>query len=165
MKTKKLCYVIISLCLLIGISSGCSQAKKSATQVTEDYLNHIISAKYSEAYALLSSFDKENISEETFIKWQEKAAQIVKIESFTIDGKIDTFKNYKYLGTEFGTVYGLKVDRKQDILISGIEPIAYDKGTFRIMVQQDKEGSRVLLLLTNLEETIATYDAYLKKLQ
>lgn len=163
-KIKKLCCFIIGLCLLAGVLSGCGQAKKEAKKVMEDYLNHIISAEYSEAYALLSDFDRKNISEEDFIRWREQVAQTIKIEGFSIDGKIDTFKNYKYLGTEFGTVYGLKIDRKQDVLIPGIEQLtAYDKDTFRIMVQEGDNGGRVLLLITGLDETIAEYDAYLKK--
>lgn len=165
MKTRKLCSVIIGICLLTGILSGCSQAKKEAVNVMEDYLNHIISAEYSEAYALLSDFDKGNISEESFIRWREQVAQTIKIEGFSIDSKIDTFKNYKYLGTEFGTAYGLKVDRKQEVLIPDIEQNVYDKESFRIMVQKQENGSRVLLLLTKLDETIAAYDAYLKKLK
>lgn len=165
MKTKKFFCIIIGLCIFASIFSSCSQAKNDATQAMEDYLNHIISAEYSEAYALLSDFDKGNISEEDFIKWREQVAQIIKIESFSIDSKIDTFKKYKYLGTEFGTVYGLKIDRKQDVLISDIKLTTYDMDTFRIMVVKQDEGFRVLLLLTDLKETIAAYEAYLAKLK
>lgn len=165
MKIMRLCCVTLCIFLLVSVLSGCSQGGKQATQIMTDYLNHLNAEEYSKAYALLSDFDKGNISEESFIKWQEQAAQIAKTESFTIDGKIDTFKDYKYLGTEFGTVYGLKVDRKRKVFIPDIEQAEYDKDTFRIMVQMQGDDGRVLLLLTDLDETIATYDAYLQKLR
>ena len=58
----------------------------------------------------------------------------------------------------------MKVNRVQTALIPGMEMPTYDKDTYRIMVQMQKDGARVLLLLTNLDETIAAQEAYLKKL-
>lgn len=165
MKTMKFICLAIGLCLILSILSGCSQSKKEATKVMEEYLNHIISGEYDRAYALLSDFDKGNISEGAFVKWREQVAQFIDIQSFTIDNKIDTFKDYKYMGTEFGTVYGLKVDRVQTALMPDVQLTTYDKDTFRIMVQMQDSGGRVLLLLTSLDETIAAYDAYLKRVE
>ncbi len=165
MHRRKLFCLVTCVSLCISLLSGCSQASKEVTQALSDYLNHIIAGEYKQAYALISDFDKGNISEELFVKWQGQVAKIAKASSFTIDGKVDVFQNYKYLGTEFGTVYGLKVDRKQEQLIAQIELAGYDAGSFRIMVVQQKDGCRVLLLLTNLDETVATYDAYLQKYQ
>lgn len=153
--------VCVSLCLIL--LSGCSGVNKEVPKVLGDYLNHINAGEYKEAYALISDFDKGNINEELFIKWQEQVAKIAKTTGFTIDGKIDVFKDYKYLGTEFGNTYGLKVDRKQEKLIPQIELSGYDADTFRIMVVEQKDGYRVLLMLTNLSETVATYEAYLKE--
>ena len=164
MKTIKLWTCLACLCALVALA-GCSQGAKEAGQVMTDYLNYIDQAQYDKAYDLLSDFDKGNISEDDFAKWQQQVAQIVDVESFSIDGKVDTFKNYKYLGTEFGTVYGLKVDRKQQMLIPGVELAGYDQDSFRIMVQSQQGGGKVLLLITQLDDTIAAYDAYLENLQ
>ena len=165
MTVKKIASVLMAVCLTACIFTGCSQAKKEASQTMTDYLNHIAASEYSEAYAMLSDFDRGNISEDDFIAWRELAAQIVTIQSFTIDSKLDTFKNYKYLGTEFGDVYGLKVNSKQDVHIPDVELANYDQDTFRIMVQKQKDEYKVLLLLTNLNETIAVYQAYIDKIK
>jgi hypothetical protein len=165
MRGKKLFCIAICVCLCLILLSGCSGVSKEVPQALSDYLTHIDAGEYKEAYALISDFDKGNISEELFVKWQEQVAKIAKSTGFTIDGKIDVFKDYKYLGTEFGTAYGLKVDRKQEMLIPQIELTGYDAATFRIMVVQQKDGCRVLLLLTNLNETVAVHEAYLKEYQ
>jgi hypothetical protein len=151
--------------MCLGLLTGCGGVSKEVPQVLGDYLTHIDAGEYKEAYALISDFDKGNISEELFMKWQEQVAKIAKSTGFTIDGNIDVFKDYKYLGTAFGNTFGLKVDRKQEKLIPQIERSGYDGDTFRIMVVQQKDGYRVLLLLTNLSETVAAYEAYLKEYQ
>ena len=165
MRGKKPFCLAILVCLCLVLLTGCGGVSKEVPQALRDYLNHIDAGEYKEAYALISDFDKGNISEELFVKWQEQAAKIAKTNSFTIDAKIDVFKDYKYLGTEFGNTFGLKVDRKQEKLIPQIELAGYDAEAFRIMVVQQKDGYRVLLLLTNLSETVATYEAYLKEYQ
>ena len=165
MRGTKLFCIAVYVCLCLILLSGCSGVNKEVPQALSDYLAHIDAGEYKEAYALISDFDKGNISEELFVKWQEQVARIAKSTGFTIDGKIDVFKDYKYLGTEFGTAYGLKVDRKQEMLIPQIELTGYDAATFRIMVAQQKDGCRVLLLLTNLSETVAAHEAYLKEYQ
>ncbi len=165
MKIKKISAVVLVLCLIISLFTGCGEEKKQAKQAMADYLNHIIASEYSEAYALLSDFDKGNISEEEFKTWREQAAKIMKVKSFTIDSKVDVFKDYKYSGTEFGNVYGLKVDSKQELLIPDVELGDYDKETYRIMVLQQGDEYKVLLLLTDLNETIAKYRAYIDKLK
>lgn len=165
MRGKKQFCIAVCVCLCLILLSGCSGVSKEVPQALSVYLTHIDAGEYKEAYALISDFDKGNISEELFVKWQEQVAKIAKSTGFTIDGKIDVFKDYKYLGTEFGTAYGLKVDRKQEILIPQIELTGYDAATFRIMVAQQKDGYRVLLLLTNLNETVAAHEAYLKEYQ
>ena len=164
MKKTKLIIGIAVLCFTILIATGCSGEKQDAVQAMEDYLNHIISGEYGEAYELISDFDKGNISEETFIKWQECVGQIISIESFTIDKGVDVFKDYKYLGTQFGTAYGLKVDRVQTEIIKDVELNAYDKDSYRIMVVKQDDEYKVLLLLSSLDETVAVYEAYLEKL-
>ena len=164
MKKTKLIAGIAALCLVICILAGCSSRKHEASQVMEDYLNYIVSGEYTQAYELISDFDKGNISEETFIKWQECVGQIISIESFTIDKSVDVFKDYKYLGTQFGTAYGLKVDRVQTEIISDVELNAYDKDSYRIMVVKQDDEYKVLLLLSSLDETVAVYEAYLEKL-
>jgi hypothetical protein len=156
------CAAVLVLAILAVVwvtveGQGGREAKRALT----DYLNHISDGQYEEAYEMLSDFDKGNVSEASFVKWQQQVARISKVERFAIDNKVDTFKNYKYLGTEFGTVYGLKVDREQKTRISGIELVGYDKDSFRIMVQAQQGGFKVLLLLTQLDDTIAAYDAYL----
>lgn len=165
MKIKRTTALILVLCLIISFFTGCGKEKKEAEQVLTDYLNHIIASEYSEAYALLSDFDKGNISEEDFKTWRELATKIMSVKSFTIDSKVDVFKDYKYSGTEFGNVYGLKVDSKQDILIPDIELGGYDMETYRIMVQQQGDEYKVLFLLSDLNETIAKYKAYIDKLK
>jgi hypothetical protein len=165
MRGKKMLCLVLCVCLCLVLLTGCGGVSKEVPQVLSDYLNHINAGEYKEAYALISDFDKGNISEELFVKWQEQVAKIAKQGSFTIDGKIDVFKDYKYLGTEFGNTFGLKVDRKQEKLIPQIELTGYDAETFRIMVVQQKDGYRVLLLLTNLAETVAVYEATLKEYQ
>ncbi len=165
MKIKRVAAAILALGLIISLFTGCGKEKKEAVQVLNDYLNHIIASEYREAYALLSDFDKGNISEEDFNSWRQLAGKIVSVKSFNIDSKVDVFKDYKYSGTEFGNVYGLKVDSKQDILIPDIELSGYDGKTYRIMVQQQGDEYKVLLLLSDLNETIAKYRAYIDKLR
>lgn len=164
MRTMKIVSFLLAVLLAVCALAGCSQAKKEAVRVMQDYTDHIIRGEYAQAYELLSDFDKGNISRESFVKWREQTARFIEIRSSAIDSKIDTFKDYKYLGTDFGTVYGLKVNRVQTALIPGVEMSSYDKDTYRIMVQMQKDGAKVLLLLTNLYETIAAQEAYLNKL-
>lgn len=165
MNMKKIASMIMGFCLLVCLLSGCSGAKNEASKVMTDYQNHIVAGDYSDAYALLSDFDKGNIDEEAFTKWQELVAQIITIESFTLDSKVDTFKDYEYKGTKFGTVYGLKVDRVQTVIIPDVELSTYDKETFRVMIQHGDKSDTVLLLVTNLDETIAKYETYISKQQ
>ena len=162
MRIRRLGTAALSLILVAVLLSGCDQGQKEAARVMTEYLNYLKDAQYDKAYAMLSDFDKGNITEDDFDKWQGLVAQIATTESFVIDGKADTFKDYEYLGTKFGTTYGLKVDRKQDVLVPEAELQGYDGATFRIMVQMDGGKGKVLLLLTNLDETIATYEAYLQ---
>lgn len=161
-KTKRWQVVVLLALLVLGIT-GCGQAKNQAVQTLTEYLTLLGNGEYGNAYALISDFDKGNISEEDFIRWQELAAKIARTESFSVDSKIDTFKDYKYLGTQFGTVYGLKVDRKQVALIPDAELAGYDKDTFRIMVQMKGDTGKVLLLVTSLDQTLAAYEAYVNK--
>ncbi len=163
MKIKKITAVVLLLCLIISLFTGCGKEKEQAKQTMTDYLNNINASEYSKAYALLSDFDKGNISEEDFNTWRELAANIMTVKSFIIDSEVDVFKDYKYSGTEFGNAYGLKVDSKQEILIPDVELSGYDKDTYRIMVQQQGDEYKVLLLLTDIDETIAKYKAYIDK--
>ena len=164
MNIKKIAAAVIILCLLAGFSAGCGREKKEAVQVMTDYLNNIIQGEYSEAYSLLSDFDKGNISEETFISWRKLAARLVSVKSFNISSTVDTFKNYKYSGTEFGNVYGLKVDSRQEMLVPNVDLMGYDKNAYRIMVQKQGKEYRVLLLLSDIEDTVARYNSYVGKL-
>ncbi len=163
LNVKKFLGILIILCLIAGVFTGCGNEKAEASATLETYLNHIRDWEYDMAYELLSDFDKGNITRETFIKWRELVAQIIQIESFSIDSKVDTFKNYKYLGSELGTSYGLKVSRKQKTLLPDIPLGTYDETDFRIMVSTKDGSNRILLLLTDLDQTVATYEAYLEK--
>lgn len=165
MKLKKIAVLVLILCIVLNLVTGCGKGKTEAIQALTDYLNHIQATEYSEAYALLSDFDKGNINEETFKKWRELTAKLVAVKSFTIDSSVDTFKDYKYSGTDFGDVYGLKVDCKQELHLPDIDLGGYDKASYRIMVQQKGEDFKVLLLLTDLDETIAKYNSYAQKLK
>lgn len=165
MNIRRIAAVILVICITTSFITGCGEEKKTAAQTMTGYLNYILAAEYKEAYALLSDFDKGNISEEDFTTWRELAAQIASPKSFTIDSKVDVFKDYKYSGTEFGNVYGLKVDCKQDRLIQDAELSGYDRESYRIMVQHQGDEYKVLLLLTDLGETISKYKAYIDKLK
>jgi len=163
MERTKRWQVVLLLALLVLAVTGCSQTKNQAVQVLTEYMTYLGNGEYGKAYALISDFDNGNLAEEDFIRWQELAAQIARTDSFSVDSKVDTFKDYKYLGTQFGLVHGLKVDRKQAMLIPEAELAGYDKATFRIMVQMKGDTGRVLLLVTSLDETIAAYEAYVSK--
>ncbi len=163
LNVKKFIGILIILCLIAGAFTGCGKEKAEAAGTLEPYLNHIRDGEYDKAYELLSDFDKGNITRDTFVKWRELVAQIIQIESFSIDSKVDTFKNYKYMGAELGMAYGLKVNRKQKALLPDIPLGTYDETDFRIMVSTKDGNSRVLLLLTNLDETVAAYEAHLEK--
>jgi hypothetical protein len=155
----------LSLCLVLSaiILTGCGKEREASIKAFSDYQDHLMAGAYHEAYALLSDFDKENLSEADFTKWNELASKIVKVDSFAIDGKVDTFRDYKYLGTSFGTTWGLKISRAQVLLVPGAELATYDKDVFRIMVTHQEDGGRVLLLITDLKETIAAYEAWLEQ--
>jgi hypothetical protein len=144
-------------------TAGCSPAKSGGIACAEAYLGHLIAKDYAAAYELLSDFDKQNISRETYLRWKESVAQIIDIESATVDRKVDTFSSYKYQGTSFGLVLGLKISRQQKVLKPDIELDGYNTPDYRQMVVYENKEWRMLLLLTKLDETVAAYEAILKK--
>lgn len=109
---------------------------------------------------MLSDFDKSNISEAQFVRWRELAVEIAPLESFTVNGKVDNFKDYSYRGTSLGHCYGVMVEGKANVLVPDVNLSTYDKESFRIMLQQDGKDYRVLLLLTQLDDIVTQYEAY-----
>lgn len=155
--------VITLLALSLSLFTGCSPDKSGGIQVAETYLNNLINGKYEAAYDQLSDYDKGNIGKDTYLKWKQQVAQIIKIKSATVDSNVDRFNNYKYQGTTIGYALGLKISRVQDVLIQGIELDGYNTDTYRQMVVYENGKWKMLLLLTKLDETVAAYQAQLDK--
>jgi hypothetical protein len=155
--------VILLVVLSVSLFTACSPDKSGGIKVAETYLNHLINGEYEAAYDLLSDYDKANISKETYLKWKDQVAQIIKIKSATVDSQVDRFNNYKYQGTVIGYALGLKIKRVQDVLIPDIELDGYNKDSYRQMVVYENKQWKMLLLLTKLDETVAGYQALLDK--
>ena len=156
--------MLLIACLTAGsLLAGCSPASSGGIQCAETYLDHLIKGEYDEAYAMLSDYDKQNISQDTYLRWRQAVDQIITIEDATVNTGVDKFPNYKYQGTTFGYVLGLKISRQQKTLRSGIELDGYNQPDYRQMVVFENDQWRMLLLITNLDETVAAYEALLQK--
>ncbi len=160
---KRLIASLLVALFSISLLAGCAPDKSGGVKVAETYLNHLIAGEYEAAYGLLSDYDKQNIDEETYLKWKELVAKIIKIKSATVDENVDRFPGYKYQGTEIGYALGLKILREQEVLVPGIELDGYNTGNYRQMVVQENGQWKMLLLLTDLDETVAAYEALLEK--
>jgi len=155
--------MLLLACLIAGsLLTGCSPASSGGIQSAEKYLDHLIQGEYAEAYALLSDYDKQNISQDTYLRWRQAVAQVITIEEASVSSKVDKFPNYKYQGTTFGYVLGLKISQQQKTLRSDIELDGYNQPDYRQMVVFENDQWHMLLLLTNLEETVAAYEALLQ---
>jgi hypothetical protein len=156
--------LLLLACLTAGsLFAGCSPASSGGIQCAETYLDHLIKGEYAEAYNLLSDYDKQNISQDTYLRWRQAVAQIITIEEASVSSGVDKFPNYKYQGTTFGYVLGLKISRQQKVLKTGIELDGYNQPDYRQMVVFENDQWRMLLLITNLDETVAAYEALLQK--
>jgi hypothetical protein len=151
--------VLISISLL----TGCAPDTKGGIEAAQTYTNHLIAGEYEAAYDLLSDYDKTNIDKDTYLKWTEQVARIVKIKSATVDASVDRFPNYKYQGTQIGYALGLKIAREQEVLIPDIDLDGYNTANYRQMVVNENGKWKMLLLLTDLDETVAGYAALLEK--
>jgi NTF2-like N-terminal transpeptidase domain. len=154
---KRIIPVLLVICIAFSFT-GCSNGEKDARQALETYTQNLANGDYDAAYEQLSSFDKGNISKELFLEWQNTVAKIEKIESFTIDKKVDKFKNYKYMGTTFNKAYGFKVKRVNTLLLKDIKTSGYDSDEYMIMVTNEDDSYKIALLITKLEETIKNYN-------
>jgi hypothetical protein len=155
--------IVLLLVLSICISfAGCSAGEPEARQVLETYTQNLADNDYESAYNLITDFDRENISKELFIQWQTAVSKVLKIESFSIEKKVDRFNNYEYKGAKFKKAFGYKVKRTDKILIPGVEMTGYDSEDYRIMVANDNGSMKVALLLTDLEETVKKYTRQLE---
>ena len=155
--------VILALALALPLFAGCAPGADEGIKCAETYLNHLISGEYEAAYDMLSDYDKGNISKETYLKWKQCVAQIIKIKSATVEKQVDRFPDYKYQGTTIGYALGLKINRQQDVLVSGIELDGYNTEFYRQMVVYENKQWKMLLLLTKLDETVASYEALLEE--
>lgn len=160
---KRLLAVLSALALCVCLFAGCAPDKSGGIGVAEAYLGHLIAGEYDAAYDLLSDYDKGNIGRETYLRWKELVARVITIKGATVDPKVDRFNNYKYQGTEIGYALGLKIAREQDVLIHEIELDGYNTENYRQMVVYENKQWKMLLLLTNLDETVAGYEALLEK--
>lgn len=152
---------ILVLMLALPLLTGCSPNKNGGIECARTYLGHLIKGEYEAAYEMLSDYDKVNIDKETYLKWKEQVSQIIEIKSANVDSKVDRFPNYKYQGTQIGYALGLKISRTQDVLIPDIELDGYNKDFYRQMVVYENGQWKMLLLLTDLDETVASYQALL----
>lgn len=151
---KKIKYALIAVLLLTLALTACSGKSEEAGAVLESYEQNIADGDYEAAYELISDFDKENISKEVFVNWQTAVSRVQKIESFSISKKIDRFKNYKYMGYEFGNAYGLEVTRTLKKMIPDIKMTGYEGETFKILVTEGGGEWRVALLVTQMESNL-----------
>ncbi len=159
---KKLLILFILLSLLLALS-GCQSDADGAKAALEGYVQSIADGDYEAAYEMLSDFDRDNISKELFINWHTAVSKVQKTRSFRISKKVDTFKNYEYMGFKFGKAYGLEVSRELDKLISDIEMTGYEADTFKILVSSNKEEYRIILLLTNMESNLEQLNRVLQE--
>ncbi len=151
---KKIKYVLIAVLLPILALTACGGKSEEAGAVLESYEQNIADGDYEAAYELISDFDKENISKEVFVNWQAAVSKVQKIESFSLSKKIDRFKNYKYMGYEFGDAYGFEVTRTLENLIPDIKMTGYEGETFKILVAAGDGEWKVALLVTQMESNL-----------
>jgi hypothetical protein len=159
---RRLLLLLLTGLLAGSLFTGCSPASSGGIECAETYLDHLIKGEYDEAYALLSDYDQQNISQDTYRRWRQAVAQVITIEDASVDSGVDKFPNYKYQGTTFGYVLGLKIKQQQKALRSDIELDGYNQPDYRQMVVFENDQWRMLLLLTNLDETVAAYEALLQ---
>ena len=60
--------------------------EQAAMDVLSDYFGAIKTQNYSAAYFCLSSYDKLNISQDSFVKWRKSVARMYPLMDFTIQG-------------------------------------------------------------------------------
>ncbi len=150
------------LMLAAAVLSACAPAASGGITCAETYLQPLIDGNYQEAYAMLSDYDKQNISEDLYLRWREAVAKVITIKSAEVNKSVDKFPDYKYQGTEIGYALGLKISREQETKLSGIELDGYNQPNYRQMVVYENEQWKMLLLLSELEVTVAGYEAFLK---
>lgn len=150
---RKFLIVFILLSLILSLT-GCSSDTDDAKAVLESYVQSIKDGDYEAAYELLSDFDKDNISKELFVDWHTAVSKVQKIQSFSISKKADKFKNYEYMGYKFGKAYGLEVNQTMDKLMPDIKMTGYEADTYKILVSSNKDGHRIILLLTGMETNL-----------
>lgn len=151
---------VLGLGILLG---GCSAGTDDAKAVLDQYLAALQKGGYSDAYELLSAFDKANISSELFEDWRKTVEQLARVKEYSINSKVDRFKNFQYLGTTYKKAFGLEVTTKQEELVAGAKLEGYDRPTYKIMVVQEGEGYKVALLLTKLDETVSRYKSMVEQ--
>ncbi|NLO37123.1 MAG: hypothetical protein GX112_12345 [Clostridiaceae bacterium] len=154
--------LLVGLVLIAVTLSACAPAASGGISCAETYLQHLIDKNYHEAYALLSDYDKQNIPEDLYLRWREAVAQVITIESAEVNTSVDKFPDYKYQGTAIGYALGLKISREQETKMGGIELDGYNQPAYRQMVVYENDQWKMLLLLSDLEVTVAGYEAFLK---
>lgn len=150
---KKLLVLLILLSLVLSMS-GCGADADDAKAALDSYVQNIADGDYEAAYELISDFDKDNISKELFVKWCTAVSKVQTIQSFSIENKVDTFKDYEYLGYKFGKAYGLEVKQSLNKLIPDIKLTGYESDAYKILVSSGKEEHRIILLLTKMEANL-----------
>lgn len=157
---KKILSIILTLCLCISFA-GCSS--DDARKVLEEYTQKIINGDFEAAYELITTFDKENIPKEVFLDYQKTVAKITKVESFSIDKKVDKFGKYEYSGAKFNKAFGFTVNRTQNDLIPNASLAGYDSSSYKIMVAEEDGKWRVALLLKDVEDKVKKYKNFIEE--
>lgn len=152
------CLLLILGMVLTALSlSGCGSNQSAAEKALAGYLENIQNKHHSEAYMLVSDFDKKHITEATFSEWRSSVDGLVEKKSFQISKRADRFRDYEYLGTRFKDAYGFEVVWDQERLVSGVDTTDYDEDTFLIMMVEESGSFKVFLMIPNLPDRTAQY--------
>ena len=143
---------------LLVLLTGCGGPARDARLALEQYLTAVKDGRAADAYEMISEYDKRNITLEQFTAWREAADGLGRIESFSIARGPDTFRDYVYESARFSVAYGFRVSLVRPA-VPDVELTDYDAPSFRIMVGDEGDGPRVVLLLTDLEARTARYRA------
>ncbi|MDD4295917.1 MAG: hypothetical protein PHC69_03055 [Ruminiclostridium sp.] len=144
-------FIVLTLSLVLCfMTTACKQGEGNAREAVDVYIQNLQNGSYEAAYDSISDFDKTNITLEEFTEWRNAVAKIQSIGDYSIDKKVDTFKNYEYKGAKFKKAYGYLVKQQLNKHLD-IDPGSYDTEQYHIMVVQQDKDWKVALLIIDLK--------------
>lgn len=130
-----------------------NQSSDEAMRLLQGYFDDLMNFRYHSAYSRLSCFNKNNISQEEFVKWQEAVSRVYTLGSYSIT----FFKEYESPAFDEGLYkaareYGIEITDKC------IRTGRVNKDYIKKYVVLEESGWCVSLGYTDLQELINKFE-------